>query len=111
MKKTYRVGQRLWLYHPFLSARCRYVEITRVGRKWLYVGEGVNTLRIDKTTLDVYGENKYRCYESREIWLELKFKMDAWDRLKTDIWGAIPPPGLTLEDIQSFHKKLRGEDA
>lgn len=111
MKKQYRVGQRLWLQHTFSNSRSRYVEIVRVGRKWLYTGEGDNVLRIDKKTLDVDSE-QYYCYESKEAWLELKIKTDAWKRLRDNIWYyPSPPPLLTLEDIQSFHKKLRGEDA
>lgn len=111
MKNKYSVGQKLWLQHIFSNSRSRYVEIARVGRKWLYAGVGANILRIDKKTLDVDSE-QYYCYESREAWQEFRFKTDAWRRLRDNIWYySSPPPLLTLEDIQSFHNKLRGEDA
>lgn len=87
------------------------MEITKVGRRWLYLGEGREAMRIDKVTLDGCEENFYRCYESKEAWLESTFRADAWALLKSDVWGAMPPDTLSLEDIQLFHKKLRGEDA
>lgn len=113
------VGQKLF-YVPYEGNRRTQsqpfeVEITNVGRKWVYVKNPANTwetFRIDIKTMCADGKqftSPGTCYYSRELWVEATEKLHYWNMFRTEISGRIrPPSSLSTQDVKTLAHRALG---
>lgn len=94
MRREYTVGQKLWLVPNYSRGPERYVEIIKVGRKWLSLTGG---FRVNKETL--VGDCA-RCYLSKEDLEHRAWVHANWLRMRRMIEvHCQPPDGVSVEDM------------
>jgi len=105
------VGQKLW-YVPRATrlGKPEHVSITKIGRKWAYIGGRRNT-RVDIETLIVDGgdfSSPGRCYLSEAYYEDSVVCQSAWDKLRNSMSYRVPM-NLTLGEIATIQKLVEGE--
>lgn len=106
------VGQQLWwVWTEKRRGDNKYVTVTKIGRKWVYVDKGY---RLDPLTMRVDGEgytSPATCYLSKEEYEKKRDLEAAWNGLRSrlrDAWAA--PKGVTKEDVLQAARLLRLTD-
>ena len=90
----------------------REVKVTKVGRKWATVQEGVwFTEKIDLDTLVADGgvySSPGQCYLSKTHYEEVLAESEAWKRFRSVIDRTFrAPAGVSLEDINYAYTVLK----
>ena len=81
----------------------RIMEITKVGRRWITIGEGYTATRFDADTMWIDGKgysSPGKIYPSESEYLAQTETRKAWDALRLGM-PYTPPAGITLEQIAS----------
>lgn len=101
----FEVGQKLFYVPNDRRHDSRYVEITKVGRKWLHCS---GFMKVDAEDLCTESWPQGKCYLSEEDYNTAKVIQKAWDSFQRKIDRMYTrPEGITLEDIQ-YMKNLCG---
>jgi hypothetical protein len=81
-----------------------YEAITKIGRKWITIGEGYKPYRFDAETLFLDGgdySSPGRVYASERDYLESTERQKAWGEFYRRLSYECPEH-LTLDDIQAI---------
>lgn len=104
---SFQVGGQLW-YVPKAKYKYlgepRYVTITKIGRKWLYVGEDWLQHKVDAERLSVHsldGQHGFGyCYRDKSAYEHSQLKAAEWQKLKNFVDHQYQvPEKITLTDI------------
>jgi hypothetical protein len=103
---SFAVGQSL-VFAPY-GKRHEVLDltVTKIGRKWVTLS---NDYRFDPATLRVDGQgytSPGRMYLSRDEYNTAVAITEAW-RLMQNAIDYVPPPGVTVADIEAARKLLR----
>lgn len=110
----FEVGQEL--FQVFINNRSkhepRYIKITKIGRKWVYVGEDWRETRFDPKTMieDAKGYSpNSRFYFSEADYREEKLKREIWSEfLKEYRFGKNPPKNLSAKRLREIVSEFDG---
>lgn len=114
MKHDIKVGQQVYVvqaqYRREDTLRAAYEEVTRIGNKYFYTGEGWKETKYSLKTLREVSDSNYHAaaYLTKEEFDERIALTDAWNEFKTVASNLYSrPEHLTLQDIQSIVNTLK----
>jgi hypothetical protein len=102
------VGQKLWYVGNRRGSEPRWVEVSKVGRKWIETERG---LRFDIATLNADGgqyTSPGRAWITQEAHAYAVEKNRRWSEFRTMVersWHC--PDGIEVEDINELERKLK----
>lgn len=104
---TYQVGQKVFAVFVGRHGHAEEVEITRVGKRWVYFG--VEKFDAKTRGIDGYNGNIIgRVYESEAAYREEVAIEEAWWQFRLAIERLYRPPAfITLGDIETARRFLR----
>ena len=106
-KMDWKVGQGVWVV--FKRGTLRYIEISKVGRKWVTLKNGY---RFEKTKTSLDGGDYVspgRIYESKQAYEDELQLRTGWEELRKYL-DRIMPPDMTMERIRAARAALGIED-
>lgn len=111
-EQGWEVGQTVYVtFHQRYSGQNYKDTITKVGRKWITVGEGYRAERFDAETrqLDAKGHSsRGQVWPSEAEYIESTEIEKAW----RDLVSRLPyraPKGMTLADVQKMKETVWGD--
>lgn len=105
-----KIGQRLYVV---MGKYKEYMPVTKIGRKWVTLGEGLQHVRIDKDTMKIDGagySSPGQAHLSKADYEEYCLRNTLWGDLQAHVRKFVLCPAyIPTEELESIVRTLKKE--